>query len=77
MDSLHNRLGVVLETAMIALMNDSSLDSRQPFFTYGTASADALSASDPSMTRETQRGRRHGVSGDRAVAAGPSSALRR
>ena len=37
------------------------------FFTYGTASADALSASDPSMTREAQGGRRHGVSGDRAV----------
>ena len=38
-----------------------------PFRHSLRASLDALAASDPSVTREAQGGRRHGVSGDRAV----------
>ena len=38
-----------------------------PFAHSLRASLDALAASDPSVTREAQGGRGHGVSGDRAV----------
>jgi len=38
-----------------------------PFWDTGPRALDALAASDPSMTREAQGGRRHGVTGDRAV----------
>ena len=38
-----------------------------PFWDTGRRALDALAMSDPSVTREAQGGRRHGVSGDRAV----------
>lgn len=38
-----------------------------PFAHSLRASLDALATSHPSVTREAQRGCRHGVSGDRAV----------
>ena len=38
-----------------------------PFAHSLRAALDALATSDPSVTREAQRGCRHGVSGDRAV----------
>ena len=38
-----------------------------PFWETGRRALDALATSDPSVTREAQGGRGHGVSGDLAV----------
>ena len=52
--------------ALPALANVGALYVN-PFWETGRRALDALAMSDPSVTREAQGGRGHGVSGDRAV----------
>ena len=57
----------MLESVYISFEDSVAHCALNPFTHSLRASLDALAASDPSVTREAQSGRRHGVRGDRAV----------